>query len=89
LRTIKRLALFVDVAVFSGLSAFKNSPHRYFVVHALAADFGDEFSTQDVNPLILFVMQVKRRAAICMVLPYGKYIDCKPPVRVGGTNHLG
>jgi hypothetical protein len=57
--------------------------------HALTADFGDEFSTQDVNPLILFVMQVKRRAAICMVLPYGKYINCKPPVRVGGTNHLG
>lgn len=60
-----------------------------FKAHAPTTDFGDEFATQDVNPLVLFVMQVKRRAAICVVLPDGKYIDGKPPGGVGGTNHFG
>ena len=39
--------------------------------------------------VVAYPFTEERRAAICMVLPYGKYIDCKPPVRVGGTNHLG
>jgi hypothetical protein len=60
-----------------------------FEAHPLTANLGDEFARQDVEPLILLVMGVKRGAAISVVVSLGKYKDCKPSLGVGGTNNLG
>lgn len=60
-----------------------------FQVHALATYFGNEVARQNVKPLILLVMHVKRSAAIWVMVSRGKHKDCQPPLGVGRTNDLG
>ena len=57
--------------------------------HALAANFGDEFTRHDIDPFILFVMNVKRRTAVGMMVSWWKDKDRKAPLRVGGADNLG
>ncbi len=57
--------------------------------HALAANFGDEFTRHDIDPFILFVMHVKRGAPIGMTVCWWKDKDRKAPLRVGGADNLG
>jgi hypothetical protein len=56
--------------------------------HALAANFGDEFASQDIEPLILQVMHVKRRAAVRMMVTDRKHVGRQPTIGVRGTNYL-
>ena len=56
--------------------------------HALAANFGDEFTCHDIDPFILFVMHVKRGAPVRVVFSWRKDKDCKAPLRVGGADNL-
>src|SRR5277367_1375173 len=60
-----------------------------FQAHALAAYFGNELARQDVKPLILLVMHVKRSAAIWVMVSRRKHKDGTAPLGVGRTNDLG
>ncbi len=57
--------------------------------HALAANFGDEFTRHDIDPFILLVMHVKRGAPVGVMVSWRKDENCKAPFRVGGADNPG
>lgn len=80
----------MDGAAMSGL---RNGPamrhfHRHqqritgFEAHPLAPNLCDEFARQDIEPLILLVMHVKRRTAVRMMVSDRKHIGRQPTIGV-------
>jgi len=51
-----------------------------FETRVRAANFGDEFASQDIEPLILLVMHVKRRAPVRMMVSDWKHVGRQPTV---------
>jgi hypothetical protein len=48
--------------------------------HALATNFGDEFTRHDIDPFVLFVVHVKRSAPIGVMFCWWKDEDCQKSV---------
>ena len=60
-----------------------------FEAHTPAANFGDEFASQNIEPLVLLVMHVKRRTAVRMMLSDREHICRQPTIGVRGSNYFG